>query len=498
MAIHDIEDPLSSLVRWAYHKGNDGCIIQGDIELSYLKLLDYLSVANRRLEGYRQFDTAVIAFNDQLKALVYGIACLGRGINIYLPGSSNLGAALKQLVLHGRKVILLHDRADLEASVPNLCVQELSLESNPLLFDFESFCLKSSVYLSGSGTTSGSQKLIYHRRDDLKSMIRRDCIARSFSEDELHVCLISVRFFTGFRRSLAALSAGGCVVLPGQGSSSQELIEQINTLRVDHLSCVTSQINVLIQNVRSDQVRFPNLKSLLVSGSPIYGILQAKIQSYLTPNLFVGYGTNEIGEVSIYSPHLSRSSDKNSVGFLLDGISAEVRSSENGSEKLFLRDAYGSGYYGDLDTRIDFFSPNDIARLGSDGELFILGRSDDMIFFEGININPIDIENKISIIPGVTEVAAFGDVRQHRLGAPVVFIVFNSHITYSSINQSLHEIFPRMNNVVEVWVGRMLPKTPNGKILKRSLKDFLMFGTSAESGSSEFFLLGEPNPDARK
>ena len=70
-------------------------------------------------------------------------------------------------------------------------------------------------------------------------------------------------FFTGFRRSLAALSAGGCVVLPGQGSSSQELVERINSLRIDHLSCVTSQINVLAQKISSNQVRFPNLKSLL-------------------------------------------------------------------------------------------------------------------------------------------------------------------------------------------------------------------------------------------
>jgi non-ribosomal peptide synthetase component E (peptide arylation enzyme) len=497
MAMRDIKDPLSSLGWWAAQKGSEGCIIQGDTRLSYLKLCDYLSAADRRLERYSQFDTAVVAFNDQLKALVYGIACLGRGINIYLPGSSDLGVALKQLLLHGRKVILLHDRADLETSIPNIYVKELSLESNSLLFDFESFCLKSGVYLSGSGTTSESQKLIYHRPDDLKSMIRRDCIARSFSEDELHVCLISVRFFTGFRRSLAALSAGGCVVLPGQGSSSQELVERINSLRIDHLSCVTSQINVLFQKSHPDQVRFPNLKSLLVSGSPVYGILRAKIKRYLTPYLFVGYGTNEIGEVSIYSSHLSHSADKNSVGFLLDGISAEVRSDENGFEKLFLRDAYGSGYYGNLDTWSDFFSPNDIAHLGSDGELFILGRSDDVIFFEGINIHSVDIENKISIIPSVTEVAAFGDVRQHRLGAPVVFIELNSHVAYSSINQSLHKIFPRMDNV-EVWAGRILPKTPNGKILKRSLKDFLRFGKSPGSGSSDFFLVGEPNPDARK
>jgi hypothetical protein len=497
MVTSDLEDPLSSLDWWMQFKGDACCIIQGDTKLSYLKLRDYLTAADRILERHSQFDTAVVAFNDPLKALVYGIACLGRGINIYLPGSSNLGAALKQLVLHGQKVMLLHDCSDLKPNIPDLYIEELSIETKRLVFDFENFCLKSGVYLSGSGTTNKSQKLIYHRPDDLKSMIRRDCIARSFSEDELHVCLISVRFFTGFRRSLAALSAGGCVVLPDQRSSSQELVERINTLCVDHLSCVTGQINVLSQKISSDQVRFPKLKSLLVSGSPVYGTLRAKIMRYLTPNLFVGYGTNEIGEVSICTSHLSHSADETSVGLLLDGISAEVRLDKNGFEKLYLHDSYGSGYYGNLDARSDFFSPNDIAHLGSARELFILGRTDDMIFSEGININPVDIENKISFILGVTEVAAFGDVRENRLGAPVIFIELNSDLHYSFINQSLLQIFPRMNNV-EVWAGRVLPKTPNGKILKRSLKDFLRHGKSSESGSPEFFLVSEPNLGTKK
>ena len=490
-------DPLSSLDWWMHHKGDECCIIQGDTKISYLQLRDYLFAADRELEKHSQYNTAIFAFNDQLKALIYGISCLARGINIYLPGSSNLGAAFKQLALHGQKVILLHDRPNLETKISNLYVEELSVEAKPVVANFESLCLNSGVYLSGSGTTNRSQRLIYHRPDDLKSMIRRDCIARSFNEGELHVCLISVRFFTGFRRSLAALSAGGCVVLLGQISSIKNLVEQINTLYVDHLSCVTSQVNLFFQDMSSEKIRFPYLKSLLVSGSPIYGAFRTKIWRHLTPNFYIGYGTNEIGEVSICNPSLSHNAHETSVGFLLDGISAEVRSDENGFKKLYLYDSYGSGFYGDLDRWSKFFSPNDIARLGSDGELFILGRSDDMMFFEGININPIDIENKVLSILGVAEVAVFGDVRENRLGAPVIFIEADPDLNYSSINQSMRKIFPRMDDI-EVWAGRMLPKTPNGKILKRSLKDFLRRGKVSESGTSEFFLVSDPNRGARK
>ena len=94
----------------------------------------------------------------------------------------------------------------------------------------------------------------------------------------------------------------------------------------------------------------------------------------------------------------------------------------NGFGNLILRDIYGSDHYGNLENKQTYFSPKDIAQLENSGELFILGRSDDVIFFEGININPIDLENKIVSVLDVNGVAAFGDVRDKRLGAPVIFI----------------------------------------------------------------------------
>ena len=101
----------------------------------------------------------------------------------------------------------------------------------------------------------------------------------------------------------------------------------------------------------------------------------------------------------------------------MDGIVGEIRVDNNGFGNLILRDIYGSDHYGNLENKADLFLPKDIAQLENSGELFILGRSDDVIFL-GININPIDLENKIVSVLDVNGVAAFGDVRDKRLGAP--------------------------------------------------------------------------------
>ena len=137
-------------------------------------------------------------------------------------------------------------------------IQEFSLKSQLSNTELENPHLCAGIYLSSSGTTSRSQKLIYHRPVDLNSMIRRDCIARSFNEADLHICLISVRF------SLISKKYSSIVVRRLRCFSRCKNIikrfnKQINALRVDHFSCVTSQVNPLNWE-RSQQFRFPFLK----------------------------------------------------------------------------------------------------------------------------------------------------------------------------------------------------------------------------------------------
>ena len=51
-----------------------------------------------------------------------------------------------------------------------------------------------------------------------------------------------------------------------------------------------------------------------MSGSPVHSALRENYKN-LTPNLFIGYGTNEIGEVSICKPSHNCSADDSSVDF---------------------------------------------------------------------------------------------------------------------------------------------------------------------------------------
>ena len=151
----------------------------------------------------------------------------------------------------------------------------------------------------------------------------------------------------------------------------------------------------------------PNLKSFIVSGSTISSRLADAIRNHITEKIFIGYGTNEIGEVAILAPNLMANRTNHSVGYLLDGINAKLHQ-RDGMTELWLNDKYGSQFYGDQNHQKTWFAPNDLATINKDGELSILGRADDSIFFEGITIAPSQFENHFRNISDVKDVAALG------------------------------------------------------------------------------------------
>ena len=168
-------------------------------------------------------------------------------------------------------------------------------------------------------------------------MIRRDSLARSFENKERHVSMISNRFFTGFRRSLAALASGGIVFIPPTKINVPTLVNYINKYDIDHLSGVVIHAEQVLGVAISNDPLCPNLKSFIVSGSTITSKLVDAIRNHITKNIFIGYGTNEIGEVAILAPNLMANRTDHSVGYLLDGINASLHQ-RDGMTELWLQD----------------------------------------------------------------------------------------------------------------------------------------------------------------
>ncbi|GAA2423650.1 fatty-acid--CoA ligase FadD4 [Actinomadura vinacea] len=124
----------------------------------------------------------------------------------------------------------------------------------------------------------------------------------------------------------------------------------------------------------------------------------------------------------------------------------------------------------------DFFTVGDVGHLTEDGFLFLSDRKSDMIISGGANIYPAEIENEIVLHPKVADVAVFG-IPDEEWGEQIKAVVepaagvapgpeLAAEILAALEGRLARMKWPRSIDFIET-----LPREPNGKLLKRKLRD---------------------------
>jgi long-chain acyl-CoA synthetase len=114
----------------------------------------------------------------------------------------------------------------------------------------------------------------------------------------------------------------------------------------------------------------------------------------------------------------------------------------------------------------------------ADGDLYFVGRSDDIIKCRGEKVSPVEVENCLHGIPGVREAAVVG-VRDEIQGEAVrAFVALEpgSPLTEKEIRDVCSARLENFMVPREIVILQELPRTPSGKISKKELK-------SAEAGN---------------
>ncbi len=125
----------------------------------------------------------------------------------------------------------------------------------------------------------------------------------------------------------------------------------------------------------------------------------------------------------------------------------------------------------------DFFTVGDLGEMDEDGYLYLRDRKADMIISGGVNIYPAEIEGELINHPAVQDVAVFG-IPNADWGEEIKAVVETARAGIEPSPELAEEIqtwaatrlakfkLPRSIDFVEA-----LPREPNGKLIKRKLRD---------------------------
>ncbi|BBX05616.1 hypothetical protein MAIC_04190 [Mycolicibacterium aichiense] len=125
-----------------------------------------------------------------------------------------------------------------------------------------------------------------------------------------------------------------------------------------------------------------------------------------------------------------------------------------------------------------WYFAGDGARYGSDGEVWVLGRIDDVMNVSGHRISTAEVESALVGHAGVAEAAVVGATDDHTGQAICAFVILKAHHAEMPNDQMVDELRAEVAKEIspiakprEIHVVPELPKTRSGKIMRRLLRD---------------------------
>ncbi|MGB5165042.1 MAG: AMP-binding protein, partial [Woeseiaceae bacterium] len=113
----------------------------------------------------------------------------------------------------------------------------------------------------------------------------------------------------------------------------------------------------------------------------------------------------------------------------------------------------------------------DIGKLDEDGFLYLVDRKKDMILSGGQNIYPADIEEVVTEHAAVAEVAVIGCESAKWGETPVAVVVASSSVDADELTAWANARLGKQQRIAATVFVDELPRNPNGKVLKRELRD---------------------------
>lgn len=111
--------------------------------------------------------------------------------------------------------------------------------------------------------------------------------------------------------------------------------------------------------------------------------------------------------------------------------------------------------------------------MDADGYVYVLGRMDDVINYNGIKIAPEEIENQVNKFPGVKDSACVPLKDELSGQVPKVFVAVEDKERFDTTELLIYltEVIDGNKVPKKIEVIDEIPRTTNGKLLRRKLRE---------------------------
>jgi long-chain acyl-CoA synthetase len=230
-----------------------------------------------------------------------------------------------------------------------------------------------------------------------------------------------------------------------------------------------------------ESLKFPALRIISSSGAPLDPAIKSATETLFGLVLHNGFGITECGptiaQTRIESPRTDVSVGRALPGVELKFVGQDGQSVPDGEiGELWVRGPnVMKGYYRAPEDTADainsegWFNARDLARL-QDENLFIAGRTKELIVRSGFNVYPVDVEAVLNAHPAVVQSAVIGRaVPGDELVLAFVQLTPGSQATVGELAAYAAQHLALYKRPTEIFLVPAMPVTPTGKIVKSEL-----------------------------
>jgi len=283
--------------------------------------------------------------------------------------------------------------------------------------------------------------------------------------------------------SLLTIRVGAHMTLIPNPRDIPKFVETLKRRPFHFLPAVNTLFNALLQNPQFRQLDFSNLLISQAGGMAASEGTARQWRAVTGCTMIEGWGMSETCAIGTNNP-VNAQHFSGTIGLPLPGIDIAIKDEEGNSlalgetgEICIKGPNVMQGYYNQPEETANAFTPDGFMRTGDVGVMDekgytrIVDRKKDMILVSGFNVFPSELENTISLCPGVLECAAIGVPDDKQGEAVKVFVVRSDpSLREEDVARFCQESLTGYKRPRHIEFRDELPKSNVGKILRRALR----------------------------
>ncbi len=259
-------------------------------------------------------------------------------------------------------------------------------------------------------------------------------------------------------------------------STNESNFEYLQKYGIETVYGSPQQISALLETADKFSHSLDEKYNLVIGGSAPSGKLLSKIREKHKCAIYNSHGSAETGFISMCDLTVENSPGliihPNSVVQILDENDVEFGFDRVGYIRYKIPHASNSYLNNPEETKKSFkdgyFYSGDMGYKTKDGRLHITGRSNEVINFGGVKINPEQVDGLVLAETGVQDAASFALDDESGIPKLAVALVVDHEFDETAFLSSLKAKFTRAV-IAEIFKVNSIPRNPNGKILRREL-----------------------------